>query len=415
MKNKVFNVWIKELTSIVFTQALQALVLAVLMSVVVGLFLASKADGANTTNYAIGVYAIIAMMSLSKIELLVKRIFGIGPATADVSMKGGGRDLLKTGIALKMGGRLLNNVPKVAAGVGGLLIGQGAARRRVRNAQQEYDEYKKQQKMDKDKEKLNGGKGTTAASNRIASKSSALTADDLASALKKSNKKNPKNELRDAKDALNKERRENLSKITGGVLETAGAFGGGIIGAEIGMAMGDDVLQNALIGAGVGDAIGEVANTPMSLYDYAMIAHEKNRNLNQEYKENKSKVKQINSQYKDHQKMMKENKKEEKEHNKEVKRRAINMKNLRTEREKNERINQEKQVHAQNIQNEKNTQNIKNQQQSMMEKQKAKREAQKQRQKESGKRLGNMMSGNNTNSSNSNDNSGGATRPIQRK
>ena len=74
MKNKVFNVWIKELASIVFTQALQALVLAVLMSVVVGLFLASKADGANTTNYAIGVYAIIAMMSLSKIELLVKRI-----------------------------------------------------------------------------------------------------------------------------------------------------------------------------------------------------------------------------------------------------------------------------------------------------------------------------------------------------
>ena len=410
MKNKVFNVWIKELTSIVFTQALQALVLAVLMSVVVGLFLASKADGANTTNYAIGVYAIIAMMSLSKIELLVKRIFGIGPATADVSMKGGGRDLLKTGIALKMGGRLLNNVPKVAAGVGGLLIGQGAARRRVRNAQQEYDEYKKQQKMDKDKEKLNGGKGTTAASNRIASKSSALTADDLASALKKSNKKNPKNELRDAKDALNKERRENLSKITGGVLETAGAFGGGIIGAEIGMAMGDDVLQNALIGAGVGDAIGEAANAPMSLYDYAMTAHEKNRNLNQEYKENKSKVKQINSQYKDHQKMMKE----EKEHNKEVKK-AINMKNLRTEREKNERINQEKQVQAQNIQNEKNTQKIKNQQQSIMEKQKAKREAQKQRQKESGKRLGNMMSGNNTNSSNSNDNSGGATRPIQRK
>lgn len=410
MKNKVFNVWIKELTSIVFTQALQALVLAVLMSVVVGLFLASKADGANTTNYAIGVYAIIAMMSLSKIELLVKRIFGIGPATADVSMKGGGRDLLKTGIALKMGGRLLNNVPKVAAGVGGLLIGQGAARRRVRNAQQEYDEYKKQQKMDKDKEKLNGGKGTATASNRIASKSSALTADDLASALKNSNKKNPKNELRDAKDALNKERRENLSKITGGVLETAGAFGGGIIGAEIGMAMGDDVLQNALIGAGVGDAIGEAANTPMSLYDYAMTAHEKNRNLNQEYKENKSKVKQINSQYKDHQKMMKE----EKEHNKEVKK-AINMKNLRTEREKNERINQEKQVQAQNIQNEKNTQKIKNQQQSIMEKQKAKREAQKQRQKESGKRLGNMMSGNNTNSSNSNDNSGGATRPIQRK
>lgn len=410
MKNKVFNVWIKELTSIVFTQALQALVLAVLMSVVVGLFLASKADGANTTNYAIGVYAIIAMMSLSKIELLVKRIFGIGPATADVSMKGGGRDLLKTGIALKMGGRLLNNVPKVAAGVGGLLIGQGAARRRVRNAQQEYDEYKKQQKMDKDKEKLNGGKGTATASNRIASKSSALTADDLASALKNSNKKNPKNELRDAKDALNKERRENLSKITGGVLETAGAFGGGIIGAEIGMAMGDDVLQNALIGAGVGDAIGEAANAPMSLYDYAMTAHEKNRNLNQEYKENKSKVKQINSQYKDHQKMMKE----EKEHNKEVKK-AINMKNLRTEREKNERINQEKQVQAQNIQNEKNTQKIKNQQQSIMEKQKAKREAQKQRQKESGKRLGNMMSGNNTNSSNSNDNSGGATRPIQRK
>ena len=122
MKKDVFSVWLKEFCSLVFTQTVQAFLLAIIMSVVIYM-----ANSDNQQQYAgdsvsaTSVIAIIALSSISKIELLVKKIFGVESQFGDPAMKNGiksfGGGIAAGMAALNLAKRPLDNAKKVYNGV----------------------------------------------------------------------------------------------------------------------------------------------------------------------------------------------------------------------------------------------------------------------------------------------------------
>ena len=117
-----------------------------------------------------------------------------------------------------------------------------------------------------------------------------LTSDDLIKALNNGKAKDPNAEYREAVHNLKQKRRENLKKMTGGLLETAGAIGGAALGGVVGLAQGEDVAQNMIIAAGVGDKIGNVVNdATMGSYvnatDYMYTRKENKEDLKKKRKE----------------------------------------------------------------------------------------------------------------------------------
>ncbi len=118
MKKDVFSSWLKEFCSLVFTQTVQAFLLAIIMSVVI--YMASDSKNAGDKVSATSVIAIIAISSVSKIELLVKRIFGVESQFGDPAMKNGAKSFLG-GIAggyatIQLGKKLLDNPKKIFGG-----------------------------------------------------------------------------------------------------------------------------------------------------------------------------------------------------------------------------------------------------------------------------------------------------------
>ena len=75
MKKDVFMVWLKEFCSLIFTQTVQAFLLAIIMSVVVATATNDTIEEQDVAVSATGIIAIIALSSISKVELLVKKIF----------------------------------------------------------------------------------------------------------------------------------------------------------------------------------------------------------------------------------------------------------------------------------------------------------------------------------------------------
>ena len=120
MKKDIFMVWLKEFCSLIFTQTVQAFLLAIVMSVVVATASNGSMEEQGTAVSATGIIAIIALASISKVELLVKKIFGVESQFGDPAMKNGMGALAGSLIAAKLAGRALNNVPKMASGLKGL-------------------------------------------------------------------------------------------------------------------------------------------------------------------------------------------------------------------------------------------------------------------------------------------------------
>ena len=117
MKKDIFTVWLKEFCSLVFTQAVQAFLLAAVMSVIVATASGNLDINKGSAASATGVIAIIALSAISKIETLVKKVFGIESQFGDPSMKSGMVGLAGTLIGAKLAGRVLNNVGKVGGGI----------------------------------------------------------------------------------------------------------------------------------------------------------------------------------------------------------------------------------------------------------------------------------------------------------
>lgn len=285
-KNKIFTVWFKELCTLVFVQSLQAFLLAISFIIIMDLYLNSISNDDTGAYKAIGIYCIIILTLVPKIELLIKRIFGLGSGVMDDSMMGGKKSLLKTGIALKMGGRVLNNAGKFLGGTAGLIgsfLPNSSINKKTRIAQNNYDASR----IGANRDNMLGPGGSNSDSGRNSGSSvdnrslrarnyninnslddnrnrgnlqGNFSASDLADAIKNAGKDSPEEALEKARHDAAQQRLNSLHKMASGATETLGAIGGASVGAVVGLGMGgDDILENAMIGAGVGDRLGEIA------------------------------------------------------------------------------------------------------------------------------------------------------------
>ena len=296
MKKGIFGSWFKELATLIFTQTIQAFLLAVVMTIIISaLSTSNKAQG----TYAAGLLAIIALSQFGKIELLVKNIFGV------TSQFGGGMEHGKGGLlagmaALKMGGKLLDNNKKMVGG----FIDRRKAGRDIKNLQKQKEnlnlsyaaddaEGSAKVAMDQMEETAGnfingatqgaamatgaqiaggtgGGTGIGVPSSEIQGLISAIK--EQTTTIKNSNSKADKDDKKDKLADLEKKineakqnKRAATAKMVSGLTEYAGYAAGGIAGGIVGLGMGENVVKNAAIGAGIGDmAVSSTINAGVS-------------------------------------------------------------------------------------------------------------------------------------------------------
>lgn len=297
MKGNVFSLWLKEFCALVFTQTVQAFILAIVLILV-----AMSISTANELNedssegeQAAGVLAIVALTSLSNMESLVKKIFGLESSVTDSSMKGGRGGLLGTIAAMRMAKKALDNAPKIASGAKGYIDARRTGKKAhldfLDSTNKQLDRYNKLHPG-----AVDGTSTSTVNSNVSSSGGSANSnsdgldsqgqamlrliennTDDSSSSTKSSNTKvtssssknlkdyydmqdrldKLKKEYEDKKKEVQKSKRTALKNVVSGVSETTGAALGGSAGIVYGLATGDDITKTAGIGIGVGDTIGK--------------------------------------------------------------------------------------------------------------------------------------------------------------
>lgn len=287
MKKGIFNDWFRELATLIFTQTIQAFLLAIVMTIVINAMATSNTQGTDEngqttsqTNYAAGLLAIIALSQFGKIELLVKNIFGVTSQYGDPSMQAG-KDSLTAGKVLALGAakKLSDNVKKVGSGVKNTWQGARDVRRLNKQralAQSDLDALNDpdnpttgsgDMKTDFGTKSLPGGSGYNKTSSGLGVSSGEIS--ELISAikaqttqLKNQNNDNAKEKAKknlddiDAKiEEARKRKREGLKNIASGVAESAAAIPGAAVGATVGLGMGESVATSAVIGAGAADTI----------------------------------------------------------------------------------------------------------------------------------------------------------------
>lgn len=304
--------WIKEFCQLVFIQTIQAFIYAIIITVIMSLYTQAVdiAENNSEVDYAtsLGLFSVVALTSVFKIEDIARRLFGFGPTKADHG--GAVKSIAKTAFALKLGGRVLDNAKKVGTGAknwlgankdakkaasrlnrrmeafnkdnegDGISESKGASQRRIdsekrdeklklfadaqkarRLAQTETDPNKKKALIDEAKRKLAESKAIddTLKDSGIESRTSSRTggkSGNYHQTLLNLQEQYEK-ELSDAK----KKRKEGFRTMTKGVMETGGAIIGGTAGGILGFADGnlDEGIQGAIGGAGFGDAVGSFA------------------------------------------------------------------------------------------------------------------------------------------------------------
>lgn len=292
MKKGVFGAWFKELATLIFTQTIQAFLLAIVMTIVI-----SALGGSGTTDtgsYAAGLLAIIALSQFNKIERLVKSIFGVQSQYGG-DMDSGKGGLLAGAAAFTMGKKLLNNGGKIIGGAGNVVkssfqIGglkrqqkalslsgaedaetaaagaldtmEGAADNFINNAATGAGMASGAQMVGGTG---GGGMGTGVSAAQIDQLIQAV--NKQTQAVEKSRADDNKNKLDEKMKALDekiedarKGRREALRTMESGVVETLAAPVGAAAGAIVGLGIGDsNPLDKAIIGAGAADAVAAKA------------------------------------------------------------------------------------------------------------------------------------------------------------
>lgn len=300
MQKGVFTTWIKELCSLVFVQTIQAFILAIVLSII--LIFIAPTDGKITSQdsvSALGVLCIILLTSLTKMEQITKKIFGLDSGILQNKPPHG---LAATMLALKAAGRVLNNVPKMVGGIGSATLGAGLDKKKANAAmlaklqrrgldkngnpmsggvpqvnegagdgtstlpdsKEYYDKAKEAKKAgDMNGYRTNMGiaagmdKVKKAMNNNITAPSNSYTDKDKDNYLK------IMDQYDDAISKAKEKRRKGWETFASGAAETIGAgIGGGIglsMGAISGLATGDfdQIPKAAAYGLGVGDAAGE--------------------------------------------------------------------------------------------------------------------------------------------------------------
>ncbi len=321
MKKDVLNTWLKEIVSLVFIQTVQAFLLSIIMIVIISVA-ASPLGNIDDSVSAVGVIAIIALTSISKLEGLVKKIFGFD--TGEHSMKGGMASLASGLVAAKLAGRFLNNGAKITTGlkegftggkaeklaaqkrlardmavlnnkkgkgnassgdVGGAqpsgefkpsVLDEGASDGDLAAQQSQYVKNMMTAKQNNDVYGYhsNANKALELKRAREAAKFGPQQAANFsANANKVNNSTNAGDESDVDQEKLYKildkyddeigkvkeKRKAGFKKALSGFAETGGGLGGAALGATLGLATGDNLLKYAGMGLGAGDKLGESA------------------------------------------------------------------------------------------------------------------------------------------------------------
>lgn len=272
MLNGIFGKWLREFATLVFTQAVQAFLLAIVMTIIISCL--GNAGGSDTegSNQAAGLLAIIALASFGKIEMLVKNIFGVTSQFGDPSLQAGARGLTAGSLlAMKGGKRLLDNGSKLVQ-----------SHRQISEAKKGLAAYGTGETAAL--EAGEDGAGGNAALNQLAKENgldpNALSAakDVAEGSLETSVQLQGLENLGQLNSAINNLTRA-MEKQNGGsnkekyekmleegknlrrsaIRENIGGTIGGMTGAIVGLAKGDQVIETTLAGAGAGDALGEAS------------------------------------------------------------------------------------------------------------------------------------------------------------
>lgn len=269
MKKDVLNSWLRELISLVFVQTFQAFLIAIIMSMIVRLLtesLKSTAAGSVSDQLnATGILAIFALASLSKIELLIKNIFGLTSGVGDPSLAAGKRSFT-AGTVLGLAGlkRTFDNGRKIIGGTKGMIRGGvnlWKANNDLREAQQgNGPEGGALNGTTKTTKQLNGSNVSSGGGNistlitEIRQLNSTLQSTNLDADKDKKNKK--LDDLNKAIEDAKKNLHDSGKELTSGILETVGAAHGAVAGGVIGLAHGE-MAEHIGKGLGAGDIVGQ--------------------------------------------------------------------------------------------------------------------------------------------------------------
>lgn len=292
------STWIKEFCTLVFIQSIQAFTYAIIIVVITRLQFSENILENSTKASAMGLFTIIALTSVFRIEELLRRIFGISPTKADHGSAV--RSLAKVAMIGKVGKRLTDNLGKVTGGIGKRIKSRKDLKalndekaKDINDLNDEYranrskvtnpvsnsnsnsntkpelsDEAKKYYEKAKEA-KANGNlhdynlyKGM-AAGYMKAQKNAGSSSNSTGGNSKKydylSKYKAIQKDYEKQKKEIMDARKAGVKDIASGVFEFVGATVGGTTGAIIGVSDGnvDDLLSNTIAGAAVGDAAGE--------------------------------------------------------------------------------------------------------------------------------------------------------------
>lgn len=283
MKKDILADWLREFCMLVFMQSVQAFIFAIVMSLILSIlggdFASSDSDVAATS-----LMAVFLLASVSKIEDIVKKVFGIKSGFHDSGMRGGLKSLATTMMAGKLAKGALDNVGKITGGVTGAIgAGRGIARTRARmardlnknaapqpvssgskpalNAESTAADYMDKAKEAKDKGDMRGYE-------RYRGMAAGMNKSDKAAGESASKGNGKSFDMQKAMDEyddkirnLKDQRRKSIIGAASGIVETVGAAVGGTMGIIGGAALGEgkEIMQGGIVGIGVGDTAGKIA------------------------------------------------------------------------------------------------------------------------------------------------------------
>ncbi len=259
MKKGIFGTWFREFATIVFTQTVQAFLLAIVMSVIIS----SLAGAGKDSIDAAGLLAIIALSSFGKIEMLIKNIFGVTSAFGDPgSLRAGAGITAGTLLAARGVRQISDNVSKFGqarrqinqgkAGLATLKNGEGANGDNKQltdktSVENQTENKNIQDEVAKKVEQHAVRLETMGDMDRLAA-----AIKNLTDATNKANKNDANSQREKYQDMINEGK--NLRRSA--VRENIGATVGGIVGATSALAEGQNPLERGLAGAGIGDMLG---------------------------------------------------------------------------------------------------------------------------------------------------------------
>lgn len=275
MKKGIFSSWFREIATIIFTQTIQAFLLAIVMSIIISaLGSQSGSTDQSGSSAAAGLLAIIALSQFGKIELLIKNIFGVTSGVADTSMNAGFRGLTAGKVIAARGlARMANNGRKIGEGIKSF-----KTRSEIKDLKSEKETLEAHRDagltgdpttnriMGSTTNDLDSSTTGSNANNALNVSAADIVAaiHDQTNAIKQQTDAQERNRQDDKIEKLEQKiqeasdkKKEQIRTGVSGLAETAGGLYGASAGLAVGLAQGDNIAETTMGGMGVGDYVGE--------------------------------------------------------------------------------------------------------------------------------------------------------------